>query len=130
MLGVMSFAGVSLDIATVMVGSISIGIGVDYAIHASSRFQEELKKTGSEEIAMKTMISTTGKSIFLNATTVGLGFLVLSWSNLLPIRRFGWLIALTMLVSMIASLTLLPALILSVQKRLRWTNSTKHEKGD
>ncbi len=128
--GVMSFAGVSLDIATVMVGSISIGIGVDYAIHASSRFQEELKKTGSEEIAMKTMISTTGKSIFLNATTVGLGFLVLSWSNLLPIRRFGWLIALTMLVSMIASLTLLPALILSVQKRLRWTNSTKHEKGD
>ncbi len=128
--GVMSFAGVSLDIATVMVGSISIGIGVDYAIHASSRFQKELKRTGNEEEAMKTMISTTGKSIFLNATTVGLGFLVLTWSNVLPIRRFGWLIALTMLVSMIASLTLLPALILSVQKHLHWTNSTKHEKGD
>lgn len=128
--GVMSFAGVSLDIATVMVGSIAIGIGVDYAIHASSRFQKELKKTANEEIAMKNMINTTGKSIFLNATTVGLGFLVLSWSNLLPVRRFGWLIALTMLVSMIASLTLLPALILSAQKYLHWTNSTKHEKGD
>lgn len=128
--GVMSIAGVSLDIATVMVGSISIGIGVDYAIHASSRFQEELKKTGNQEAAMRTMISTTGRSIFLNAVTVGLGFLVLMWSNVLPIRRFGWLIALTMMVSMLASLTLLPALILSVQNRLHWINLTRHEKGD
>lgn len=120
--GVMSFTGVSLDIATIMVGSISIGIGIDYAIHASSRFQEEFRKQGDEEAAMKTMISTTGKSIFLNATTVGLGFLVLMWSNVLPIRRFGWLIALTMLVSMVASLTLLPSLILVSRKYLRLNN--------
>ncbi len=121
--GVMSFAGVSLDIATIMVGSISIGIGIDYAIHASSRFQEEFRKQGDEEAAMKTMISTTGKSIFLNATTVGLGFLVLMWSNVLPIRRFGWLISLTMLVSMVASLTLLPSLILVSRKHLRLNNN-------
>lgn len=121
--GVMSFAGVSLDIATIMVGSISIGIGIDYAIHASSRFQEEFRKQGDEEAAMKTMISTTGKSIFLNATTVGLGFLVLMWSNVVPIRRFGWLISLTMLVSMVASLTLLPSLILVSRKYLRLNNN-------
>lgn len=121
--GVMSFAGVSLDIATIMVGSISIGIGIDYAIHASSRFQEEFRKQGDEEAAMKTMISTTGKSIFLNATTVGLGFLVLMWSNVVPIRRFGWLISLTMLVSMVASLTLLPSLILVSRKHLRLNNN-------
>jgi predicted RND superfamily exporter protein len=120
--GVMSFAGVSLDIATIMVGSISIGIGIDYAIHASSRFQEEFRKQGDEEAAMKTMISSTGKSIFLNATTVGLGFLVLMWSNILPIRRFGWLIALTMLVSMVASLTLLPSLVLVFRKHLKLNN--------
>ncbi|MCK4505814.1 MAG: RND family transporter [Candidatus Aegiribacteria sp.] len=123
--GVMSFAGVSLDIATIMVGSISIGIGIDYAIHASSRFQEEFRKQGDEEAAMKTMISTTGKSIFVNAMTVGLGFLVLMWSNILPIRRFGWLIALTMLVSMVASLTLLPSLVLVCRKHLR-LNNRKH----
>ena len=121
--GVMSFAGVTLDIATIMVGSISIGIGIDYSIHASSRFQEEFRKQGDEEAAMKTMISTTGKSIFLNATTVGLGFLVLMWSNVLPIRRFGWLISLTMLVSMVASLTLLPSLILVSRKHLRLNNN-------
>ncbi len=121
--GVMSFAGVTLDIATIMVGSISIGIGIDYAIHASSRFQEEFRKQGDEEAAMKTMISTTGKAIFLNATTVGLGFLVLMWSNILPIRRFGWLISLTMLVSMVASLTLLPSLILVSRKHLRLNNN-------
>jgi len=121
--GVMSYAGVTLDIATIMVGSISIGIGIDYAIHASSRFQEEFRKQGDEEAAMKTMISTTGKAIFLNATTVGLGFLVLMWSNILPIRRFGWLISLTMLVSMVASLTLLPSLILVSRKYLRLNNN-------
>jgi predicted RND superfamily exporter protein len=121
--GVMSFAGVSLDIATIMIGSISIGIGIDYAIHASSRFQEEFRKQGDEEAAMKTMISTTGKSIFVNAMTVGLGFLVLMWSNILPIQRFGWLIALTMLVSMVASLTLLPSLVLVSRKYLRLNNN-------
>ncbi len=120
--GVMSFAGVSLDIATIMIGSISIGIGIDYAIHSSSRFQEEFRKQGDEEAAMKTMISTTGKSILVNAMTVGLGFLVLMWSNILPIRRFGWLISLTMLVSMVASLTLLPSMILICRKHLRLNN--------
>jgi len=109
---VMGFLGVPLDNATMMIASIAIGIGIDYSIHFSSRFKAELKGGNTELEALDKTLKTTGQAIIINALTVALGFIILMGSNMLPMQRFGWLIALTMGVSAWAALTYLPSLIL------------------
>jgi len=115
---VMGYLNVPLDNATMMIASIAIGIGIDYAIHFSSRFKTEIKEGNEELPALEKTLETTGKAIVINALTVALGFIILMWSNMIPMQRFGWLIALTMGVSAWASLTFLPSLILVFKKRL------------
>ena len=110
--GFMGFTGIPLDIATVLVGSISIGIGIDYSIHFVSRFRKEFKKTSSELEALDKTLETTGKAILINVITVTMGFLVLTLANLVPLQRFGILVAITMIGSGIGAITLLPAIIL------------------
>ena len=120
---VMGYLGVPLDNATMMIASIAIGIGIDYAIHFSSRFKTELKERKDELPALDKTLETTGKAIIINALTVALGFIILMWSNMLPMQRFGWLIALTMGVSAWAALTFLPSMILVFKKYLFNNNS-------
>ncbi len=115
--GVMSYLGVAVDMATVLVGSIAIGIGIDYTIHFLWRLQTEAKKHPRPLEALQATLETTGKAILINAVTVGLGFLVLLLASVVPIRNFGWLTALTMLSSATAALCVLPALILVLQPR-------------
>jgi len=110
--GFMGFSGIPLDIATVLVGSISIGIGIDYSIHFVSRFREEFKKDKTELEALDKTLETTGKAILINVITVMMGFLVLILANVIPLRRFGILIAITMIGSGAGAITLLPAIIL------------------
>ncbi len=110
--GVMGFARIPLDIATVLVGSVSIGIGIDYSIHFLNRYRYEIQKNPSKISALHSTLTTTGKAITTNIITVALGFLVLIFSNLIPLRRFGLLVAITMLSSGVGALSLLPAIIL------------------
>ncbi len=122
---VMGYLDVPLDNATMMIASIAIGIGIDYSIHFSSRFKEELRSGKTELKALDKTLETTGQAIIINALTVALGFIILMGSNMLPMQRFGWLIALTMGVSAWASLTFLPALILFAKSKLG-LNGTKN----
>lgn len=110
--GLAGFTGIPLDIATVLVGSISIGIGIDYSIHFVSRFRRELKNGVTELDALDKTLETTGKAIVINVITVMMGFLVLLLADLVPIQRFGSLIAITMIGSGVGAITLLPAIIL------------------
>lgn len=110
--GFMGFTGIPLDIATVLVGSISIGIGIDYSIHFVSRFRNELKKSKTELEALDNTLETTGKAILINVLTVLMGFFVLILADLVPLQRFGILVGITMVASGFAALTLLPAAIL------------------
>ncbi len=110
--GFMGFTGIPLDVATVLVGSISIGIGIDYSIHFVNRFRKEFKQDKTELEALDKTLETTGKAILINVLTVMMGFLVLVLANLVPLRRFGILVALTMISSGVGSITLLPAIIL------------------
>jgi predicted RND superfamily exporter protein len=119
---VMGYLHIPLDNATMMIASIAIGIGIDYAIHFSSRFKTELRQRKDEFSALEKTLKTTGKAIGINALTVALGFIILIWSNMVPLQRFGWLIALTMVVSAWASLTFLPAMLLVFKKYLFNTN--------
>ena len=109
--GIMGWFKIPLDIASAMIASIAIGIGIDYAIHFFNRYKEELAFGKSVEEAIRITISNTGQAILYNAAAVGLGFLVLVFSSMPPLGRFGWLIALTMFFSSTASMTVLPALL-------------------
>ena len=103
---------IPLDAATVMIGSVAVGIGIDYTIHFNNRFHFEIEKKNSVENALETTLQTTGRAIIINALSVMLGFLTLLLGSIVPMQRFGWLIALTMVISATASITFLPSLLL------------------
>ena len=108
----MGFLRIPLDAVTVMIGSVAVGIGIDYTIHFTSRFRYEFEKSKSERQALDKTLETTGKAIVINAASVMMGFLVLVLGSIVPMQRFGYLIALTMVISALGSITFLPALIL------------------
>lgn len=110
--GFMGFTGISLDVATVSVASIVLGIGIDYSIHTISSFNYYFKIKNDIDYAIKNTICIIGKSIMINATAVGLGFSVLLFSHLIPMKFMGLLIAISMLLSSIGALTLLPIMII------------------
>lgn len=114
--GIMGILKIPLDVATVLIGSICIGIGIDYSIHFLNRYCSECKQN-SQKIALLTTIKYTGSAIVINVFTVMLGFLVLIFSNLVPVIRFGILLGITMLSTGLGATILLPAIILLKEKR-------------
>lgn len=115
--GLMGWAGIALDIVTVLISSIGIGVGIDYSIHIYSRFQEEKRAGKSDSEAVAAAVTTTGKAITCNAAAVIAGFLILVLSSFPPLRYFGLLVTVIMFVAAAGSLTVVPAFI---QVRSRW----------
>ena len=116
--GFMGLTGIPLDIATVLVGSIALGIGIDYSIHIITGFNFHLKETGDAEKAIEKTILSSGKAVIINVISVAAGFLILIFSQIVPLQNFGILVAISMFGSGIGALTLLPIiLILANRKR-------------
>ena len=109
---IMKCFGVNLDVATAMIASMALGIGIDYAIHFVTRYRIEvfLKNREPDEAIAET-IHTTGRAIIFNALAVAAGFLVLIFSHFRPIMNIGWLVAATMIISALVTIVLLPSLI-------------------
>lgn len=110
--GLMGLFGIKLDAATAMISSIMIGLGVDYTIHFFWRYKEELAKGLDEKTAIIVTLSTTGKGIIYNALSVIIGFSALLFSSFLPIQFFGFLVIVSIVTCLIASLVFIPALCL------------------
>ena len=110
--GVMALRGISLNVATTMIASIAIGIGIDYTIHFTNRFRLEDSNGADPETVLQETFAKAGKAIISNAAAVALGFLVLIFSSTMTVAYFGGLTALTMLVSALTAITLLPSLLL------------------
>ena len=113
--GIMEIFRIPLDDATMMISSLAIGMGIDYVIHFTSRLKLEMKKKGKLETAIRETIETTGMAIIINAVSVAAGFLALLGAELIPLRRFGILVAGTMIVASLSAITILPALILRIR---------------
>ncbi len=109
--GVMGILKIRLDMSTAMVSAVSIGIGIDYTIHYLSYYRHERLKTDNLETVAHNTLKGVGKAIIFNAVSVAGGFLVMLLSNFTPLNYFGLLVALTMITSSTASLTLLPILL-------------------
>jgi predicted RND superfamily exporter protein len=110
--GIMGAGGIPLDVVTVLLGSISIGVGIDYSLHFLSRYRLERRPGKEPSQAVAAVLAGTGGAIFINMVTVSAGFLSLLLAGLTPLRRFALLIACTMLCSGLGALLLLPALLL------------------
>lgn len=115
--GMMGWAKISLNLATALVSSIAVGIGIDYSVHVYSRFRQGIMEGYSPEDAMRATIANTGRAVALNALAVAAGFAVMLLSEFPPLQQFGALIALTMAVSAGGALTILPASLLAVARR-------------
>ena len=126
--GVMGLTGIRLDISTAMVGSISIGIGIDYCIHFLSGYTRHFREAGDAAGATRLTMESSGKAILFNAASVAAGFAVLIFSRFNPLMYLGILVVLTMVVSSLASLTLLPALLNVLKPRFLNRDSSTQQK--
>jgi uncharacterized protein len=111
-LGVMGFAGVPLDIVTAPIAAMAVGIGADYAIYFIFRFREELATSATPALALASALRTAGKAIVYVSSAIAGGYLVLCVSGFVYHAELGTMVALAMIVSSLASISLLPALIL------------------
>jgi uncharacterized protein len=115
--GVMGYTGIPLNIATVLVASIAMGIGIDYSIHVITHFNDSRKNGASIKQAMEDTIGISGKAIIINVVSVSAGFLVLLFSEMVPLQYFGLLIFLSMVGSGLSALTFLPVILIISNKR-------------
>ena len=109
--GSMAYLGLKWNVLTVMVTALTIGIGIDYAIHMWRRFEVEVQRHENKWDAMRTTLSTTGVALMLSAGTTAIGFLVLLLSPMPVIRDFGLVTTMTVVYSLILCVVLLPVLL-------------------
>jgi len=117
-LGLMSWLGWPLDMSTMLVFSVAIGLAVDDTIHFFHHFKVNLDKTGRRELAVRETFRTIGRAMVTTSLSLALGFAVFALASLKNIRCFGLLTALAVILALLADLVLTPAL-------LTWINPGK-----
>ncbi|WP_300668503.1 MMPL family transporter [Desulfoluna sp.] len=111
-LGLMGWIGIPLDMMTITIAAISVGIAVDDTIHYIHRFRDELKRDGDYMATLHRCHGSIGHAMYFTSITIITGFSILILSNFIPSILFGLLTGLAMAIALISSLTLLPKLIL------------------
>ncbi|MBV1877702.1 MAG: MMPL family transporter [Pseudomonadales bacterium] len=110
-LAFMGFAKIPLDLMTITIAALVIGIGVDDATHYLHRFRKEFSATGDVIESVQRCHASTGHALYFTSFTVIAGFSVLAFSNFVPTMSFGLLTSLAMIIALIANLALLPGLL-------------------
>lgn len=116
-LAVMGFAGIPLNMMTAAIAAVSVGIGVDFAIHYLHRYRRERALAEGPGAAIARTHGSIGRALFLTGLTIMVGFSVLCFSNFVPTVMFGLLVALAMALAFLANLTLLPSLLVLTDRR-------------
>ncbi len=122
-LGIIGLLGIPLDMMTITIAAITIGIAVDNSIHYIYRFREEFKKINNYNETLDRCHSTVGIAILNTSITIIFGFSILVLSNFIPTIYFGVFTGIAMLLAMISVLTLLPKLILTFEPFGKDSNS-------
>jgi uncharacterized protein len=118
-LGSMYVLGLSFNVLTSTIAALGIGIGVPYGIHITHRFVEDRRRAGSTDEAMRATIMHTGGALAGSAATTAVGFGVLVFSDLAPIRQFGGVTALTIIFALAGSVLVQPSLLALWDRRDR-----------
>ena len=114
-LGSMGIFNIPLDMMTITIAAITVGIGVDHSIHYITRFKREFALDGDYIGAMHRAHNSIGQALFYTAITIIIGFSILTLSNFIPSIYFGLLTGLAMIAALLGSMTLLPKLILIIK---------------
>ena len=112
-LGIMGWLDIPLDIMTITIAAISVGIGVDNTIHYMHRFRREFPRFGNYRETMFFCHNSIGRAMYFTSMTIVAGFSILALSNFIPTIVFGLLTSFAMLVALAGSLTLLPQLLIT-----------------
>jgi predicted RND superfamily exporter protein len=110
-LGAMGWLNIPLDMMTITIAAISVGLAVDDTIHYIHRFRHELEASGSYITALEKSHDSIGHAIYYTTITLAIGFSILCLSNFIPTIYFGMFTVLAITVALFASLTLLPQLL-------------------
>jgi predicted RND superfamily exporter protein len=119
---VMGFAHITINVATALIASLAVGIGIDYTIHFIDAFKREYAAGGDY---LYRTFAGAGKAILINAVSVGASFGVLALSQFRVMAQFGGLIALSMGISAFVSLTVIPVLLMAVRPKFIYGNNGK-----
>ena len=111
-LGLMGWLRIPLDMMTITIAAIVIGIAVDDTIHYTHRFSEEFKRDGNYTAAARRSHNTIGRAMYYTTITITMGFSILAFSNFVPTIYFGLLTGFSMIAALIADMTLLPLLLI------------------
>ena len=115
--GLMGLFRIELNVATAMLSSIMIGVGIDYTIHFLWRYREERQNGLSPVDGVKKTLTTTGRGIIFNAFSVIIGFMALMFSSFLPVKFFGFLVVVSIFTCLIGALVLIPSLCLVLRPK-------------
>jgi predicted RND superfamily exporter protein len=121
--GTIYYIGYTFNIMTIMVTSLTIGIGIDYSIHATQSFRLIADRTGDIRKAVSTTIGHTGAALLIAALTTVAGFSLLILAPMPPEQQFGIITSLTVIYSYISSIIILPPLL------MKWGEWRKNKKG-
>ena len=111
-LGFMGLKSIPLDLMTITIAAISVGIAVDNTIHYIIRFKREFYHNNNYSKSIQICHGSIGKAMYYTSSIIVIGFSILSLSNFIPTIYFGLLTGLAMLTALLASLTLLPSLLI------------------
>jgi predicted RND superfamily exporter protein len=115
--GIMGFSGIELNIATALLSSIMVGVGIDYTIHFLWRYKQERKKGLEYAPAVRETLTTSGRGIIFNALSVIVGFVVLLISGFQPVNFFGLLVLICITTCLLGALVLLPSLCILLKPK-------------
>jgi predicted RND superfamily exporter protein/CRP-like cAMP-binding protein len=118
--GIMGWFGFSLNVSTSMIAAIAIGIAIDDTVHLLSSFNNELRRTGSQQQAVIYAIRTAGQAAVFIAIALAAGFFIVCLSNFQPVRHFGLLSGVTMGVALAIELLFTPALLATTKIVTLW----------
>ena len=116
--GTMYFMGFTLNVLTVTIAAMSIGVGVDYSIHIRQRYREELETNASGQDAMDIAISHSGEALLAAAGTTMLGFGILYFADVNMFSTYGLLSALMIFYAFIGAIVVLPGLLLLGDRKM------------
>jgi predicted RND superfamily exporter protein len=114
-MGVMGWLNIPLDMMTITIAAISIGIAVDTTIHYVHRFKQEFQQDRKYLPTMHRCHASIGRAMYYTTATIIMGFSILALSNFIPSVYFGLLVGLVMFIAILAALTLLPQLLILVK---------------
>ena len=114
--GIMYIGGYSLNFVTATIGAISIGVGIDFSIHITQRFREEIRNN-SKEVALRKTLNGTGIALLGSALSSMAGFAIMGMAPMPLFASFGQITAIMILLALISSVFVLPSLLVLVSRK-------------